>query len=123
MAWHQGLRGLDVTTSTGSTVRDRTFEIFALKSNQTAVFLESVAGLSAARERMGQIAANAAGRYLLVSSANRAVIARTETFKQAMAPSSRVSRRPEQKSLGPGPVLNGTRFKAMRLKAYPSAGK
>ena len=104
-------------------MRDRTFEIFALKSNQTAVFLESVPGLSAARERMDQIAANAAGRYLLVSSENRAVIARTETFKQAIAPSSRVSRPPEQKSLGPGPHLNGTFFRATQSKADPSAGK
>jgi hypothetical protein len=98
-------------------VSDRTFEIFELKSNQTAVFLESVSGLSAARERMDQIAANAAGRYVLASSGNHVVIARTETFKRASAPAPRVSGRPGQESLGSAADLNGTLCNAIGAKA------
>jgi hypothetical protein len=98
-------------------VGDRTFEIFALKSNQTAVFLESVSGLSTARERMDQIAANAAGRYLLVSSGSRIVIARTETFQQAIAPTFHDPAAPRQELLKTAPALNGTPSNAMLSKA------
>ena len=99
---------------------DRTFEIFALKSNQTAVFLESVPGLSTARERMDEIAANAAGQYLLVSSGHRMVIARVETFKQAVAPTRQVPSPPRQKLSETAAELNGTLSNAMRAQAKPS---
>jgi hypothetical protein len=98
-------------------VGDRTFEIFALKSNQTAVFLESASGLSTARERMDQIAANAAGRYLLVSSGSRIVIARTETFRQAIAPTRHDPAPPRPELLQTAPALNGTPSNAMLSKA------
>jgi hypothetical protein len=51
MTQHQGSRGLYVTTSTGVPMGSRTFEIFALKSNQTAVFPECASVLSTALER------------------------------------------------------------------------
>jgi hypothetical protein len=98
-------------------VGDRTFEIFALKSNQTAVFLESVSGLSTARERMDQIAANSAGRYLLVSSGSRIVIARTETFKQAISPTLRDPAFRRQELLKTAPASDGTPSNAMLSKA------
>lgn len=104
-------------------MRHQTFEIFVLKSNQTAVFLESVSGLSAARERMAQIAANTAGRYILASAGDRVVIARTETFKQALSLNSSHVGPSGAKGLGTAPDLNGTHRDAAQSKTDPSASK
>ena len=60
-----------------------TFDIFSGSSNQDAVWIEAVEGLSAARERMEQIATENPGKYFLFSASSHAILARVETFKKS----------------------------------------
>ena len=59
-----------------------TFDIFRGAPNKDAVWVEAVQGLSAARERMEQLAAEKSGEYFLFSTSSHTVLARTETFEQ-----------------------------------------
>ena len=56
------------------------FDIFAGASDEEAIWIEAVEGLSNARERMGQIAAEKPGRYFVFSCADHSILARIETF-------------------------------------------
>jgi hypothetical protein len=59
-----------------------TFDIFAGTSDKDARWLESVEGLSNARERLEQIAAVRPGAYFLYSPLSRSVLAKSDTRKQ-----------------------------------------
>jgi hypothetical protein len=58
-----------------------TFDIFAGLPNQGPIWLEAVEGLSNARERMEQIAAEKPGPYFVFSGPQNSIIARTETLE------------------------------------------
>jgi hypothetical protein len=58
------------------------FDIFSGVPDKNAVWVECVRGLSNARERMGQIAAEKPGRYFLFSLQSHSVLARIETFSK-----------------------------------------
>jgi len=55
------------------------FDIFAGLADKDAVYLETVAGLSSARERMEAIAAKEPGRYFVFSPRDHTILAKTET--------------------------------------------
>jgi hypothetical protein len=61
------------------------FDIFSGQIDSNALWLESVEGLSKARDRMRQIAAEKPGRYFVFSPASNSVLAETETFPKATA--------------------------------------
>lgn len=56
------------------------FGIFYGTSDKNGIWLETVQGLSSARERMGVIAATIPGQYFVFSAASHAILARIETF-------------------------------------------
>ncbi len=56
------------------------FDIFSGALDKNAIWLECVNGLSNARERMEQIAAEKPGRYFVFSIGSRSILAQTETF-------------------------------------------
>ena len=55
------------------------FDIFAGLADKDAVYLETVAGLSSARERMEAIAAKEPGQYFVFSPRDHTILAKTET--------------------------------------------
>jgi hypothetical protein len=57
------------------------FDIFSGTSDKDAVWLESVPGLSTARERMERIATVSPGAYFLYNSSSRSILARSDTSK------------------------------------------
>jgi hypothetical protein len=57
------------------------FDIFLGNPDDGPLWLETASGLSKARERMGQIAAERPGRYFLFSLQSHTVFAQIETFK------------------------------------------
>ena len=57
-----------------------TLDIFSGELEAAAVWLEAVQGLTAARERMRQIASNNPGKYFILSVADRSVLERIDTF-------------------------------------------
>lgn len=59
-----------------------TFDVFSGTPGEDPLWLESVEGLSNARERMEQLAANEPGRYFVFSPLNNATLSRIETFKK-----------------------------------------
>ena len=61
-------------------MKEPTFDLFAGDLHRNAIWLEAVAGLSNARERMGQIAKEKPGNHFLFSSVSHSVLARIETF-------------------------------------------
>jgi hypothetical protein len=63
-------------------MKEPTFDIFAGDYDKNAVWIEAVAGLSNARERMEEIAKEKPGKYFLFSCIDRSVLARIETFEQ-----------------------------------------
>jgi hypothetical protein len=56
------------------------FDIFSGSPPNNAIWLEAVEGLSNARERMEQIAAENPGKYFIFSVGSRTVLAEIETF-------------------------------------------
>ena len=58
---------------------DQSFDIFA-GNESDPVWRETVFGLSNARERMEQLAAERPGPYFLFSSTTSAIVSRIETF-------------------------------------------
>jgi hypothetical protein len=59
------------------------FDIFSGQIDNGPLWLESVEGLSNARGRMRQIAAEKPGRYFVFSPANNSVLAEMETVAKA----------------------------------------
>jgi hypothetical protein len=60
--------------------REPRFDIFSGQIDKNALWIETVEGLSNARERMEQIAAEKPGQYFIFSSLSHAVLAQVETF-------------------------------------------
>lgn len=60
--------------------REPRFDIFSGQIDKNALWIETVEGLSSARERMEQIAAEKPGQYFIFSPLNHAVLAQIETF-------------------------------------------
>jgi hypothetical protein len=58
------------------------FDIFSGTPDKDAVWVECVLGLSNARGRMEQIAAQKPGRYFLFSLLSHSVLSKTETFSK-----------------------------------------
>jgi hypothetical protein len=63
-------------------MKEPIFDIFAGDQGKDALWIEAVAGLSNARERMEQIAKEKPGKYFLFSSTVHSILARTETFER-----------------------------------------
>jgi hypothetical protein len=61
-------------------MKEPTFDIFSGASDKDALWVEAVEGLSKARERMEQIAAEKPGPYFLFSGASHSILARVEIF-------------------------------------------
>jgi len=61
-------------------MENRIFDIFAGSSDADALWVEAVEGLSNARERMEQIAAEKPGRYFVFCSRDHTILAQVETF-------------------------------------------
>jgi len=55
------------------------FEIFSGTMDRYAMWIQSVAGLAQARERMEQIAAEKPGKYFVFSTANHTILAEIDT--------------------------------------------
>jgi len=62
------------------------FDIFSGGLDRDPFWVETVEGLSNARERMQQIAARNPGRYFLYSVQSQAILAQIETFKKSESP-------------------------------------
>jgi hypothetical protein len=58
-------------------VDEITFDIFSGTPEGDGLWVEAVEGLSNARQRMGQIAAQEPGKYFLFSRSSRSILART----------------------------------------------
>jgi hypothetical protein len=63
-------------------MKEPTFDIFYGTSDKNAIWLEAVEGLSAARERMEEIAVARPGQCFLFSSGSHTILARTEIFRK-----------------------------------------
>lgn len=63
-------------------MKEPSFDIFSGKLGKDAVWLEAVQGLSNARARMHEIAAQIPGQYFVFSISNRTIVAQIETFKK-----------------------------------------
>ncbi|HWF38236.1 MAG TPA: hypothetical protein VG322_06945 [Candidatus Acidoferrales bacterium] len=59
------------------------FDIFSGHIDKNALWIETVEGLSNARERMEQIATEKPGQYFIFSPMSHAVLAQIETFASA----------------------------------------
>ena len=59
-----------------------TFDVFSGTPGEDPLWLETVEGLSNARERMEQLAANEPGRYFVFSPLTNATLSRIESFKK-----------------------------------------
>jgi hypothetical protein len=59
-----------------------TFDVFSGTPGEHPLWLETVEGLSNARERMEQLAAKEPGRYFAFSPLNNAALSRIETFRE-----------------------------------------
>ena len=62
---------------------EATFDIFAGAPEEHGLWVEAVEGLSNARERMAQIAAQKPGTYFLFSAFSQSILARIRTFQEA----------------------------------------
>jgi len=61
-------------------MREPSFDIFSVGPKNNPLWIESVEGLSNARERMEQIAANAPGQYFIFSISSSSMLAQIERF-------------------------------------------
>ena len=59
------------------------FDIFSGTPEEKTLWLESVEGLAAARERLKQISAAKPGKYFVFSTANNSVVATADTSAKA----------------------------------------
>jgi hypothetical protein len=62
---------------------DPMFDIFSGGPDKDPMWLDTVAGLSHARERMEQIAAKAPGHYFLFSTEAQTILAEIDTVKKS----------------------------------------
>jgi hypothetical protein len=67
-------------------MKEPTFDIFSGTPNEDEEWIEAVAGLSNARERMGEIAARNPGKYFLFSVGSQSILAQVQTFKKRAFP-------------------------------------
>jgi hypothetical protein len=63
-------------------MKEPLFDVFSGASEKDAVFRVSVEGLSNARRRMEQMAANVPGAYFLYSPLSHSILAKIDTGKQ-----------------------------------------
>jgi hypothetical protein len=61
-------------------MKEPSFDIFSAGPDKDTVWIEAVQGLSNARERMEQIAAEKPGQYFVFSNGSDTILAQTETF-------------------------------------------
>jgi hypothetical protein len=73
-------------------MKEPTFDIFSGGPDKDPLWIETVEGLSNARERLDQIATLKPGQYFLFSFCSQTVLTRVETFKTAPAASKAKSR-------------------------------
>ncbi len=59
-----------------------TFDIFSGAPEEHGLWIEAVEGLSKARERMGQMAAQTPGKYFLFSGGSQSILSRIQSLKQ-----------------------------------------
>jgi hypothetical protein len=70
-------------------MEEPTFDIVSGTPDEDEEWVEAVAGLSNARERMGEIAERNPGRYFLFSIGSQSILAQVQTFKKrASSPAS-----------------------------------
>jgi hypothetical protein len=62
-------------------VDEGTFDIFSGAPEEHGLWVEAVEGLSKARQRMGQIAAQNPGKYFLFSGGSQSILAQIQSFK------------------------------------------
>lgn len=60
-------------------MKDPVFDIFSGTTDNDAVWLEAVAGLSSARDRMEEIAAQSPGQYFVFGQQDHSILARIDT--------------------------------------------
>jgi hypothetical protein len=63
-------------------MKEPLFDLFSGTSEKDAVWRESVEGLSNARRRMEQLAANVPGAYFLYNPLSHTILVKTHTSKQ-----------------------------------------
>ena len=63
-------------------MKEPLFDLFSGASEKDAVWRETVEGLSNARRRLEQMAANVPGAYFLYSPLSRSILAKIDTGKQ-----------------------------------------
>ena len=61
---------------------EETFDIFSGAPEEQGLWVEAIAGLSNARQRMAQMAAETPGKYFLFSGCSPSILARTQTFRK-----------------------------------------
>jgi hypothetical protein len=66
-------------------MREPSFDIFSARPDNDACWLEAIDGLSNARERTEQIAAEKSGQYFIFSNESHSVVAQMETFTKPEA--------------------------------------
>jgi hypothetical protein len=72
-------------------MKEPSFDIFTGTSDKDAIWLEAVEGLSNARARMHEIAAQIPGQYFIFSPGDHQILARTETFKGQETPNAKTA--------------------------------
>jgi hypothetical protein len=73
------------------TLAEPKYDIFSGQIDINAMWVESVEGLSNARDRMRQIAADKPGRYFIFSPASNSVLAEMETVSSKAAAASQAN--------------------------------
>jgi hypothetical protein len=73
-------------------MKETMFDVFSETLKNGPLRIESVEGLSNARERMEQIASEEPGQYFLYSVKDHVIFARIETFKKPEAPKDKIAR-------------------------------
>jgi hypothetical protein len=63
-------------------MKEPTFDIFTGTSDKNAIWLDTVNGLSNARARMYELAAQIPGQYFIFSGRTHSIVARIETFEK-----------------------------------------
>jgi hypothetical protein len=66
----------------GAVLKEPIFDIFSGVPDKNAIWLEAVEGLSNARARMHEIAAQFPGQYFVFSAVSHSILAKTESFSK-----------------------------------------
>jgi len=67
---------MSVFINWGGEMNETTFDIFSGAPEENGLWIEAVEGLSNARQRMGQIAAQTPGKYFLFSRSSHSILTR-----------------------------------------------